>query len=97
PLSLHDALPMSLRRIAPQRLLHQQGQAVEAFAHIRVAGRQPHPRAARDRDHRRRSLRASAVIAADTVAASIGPPMRSRAPVANSTSITPMAKPVAPP
>ena len=29
---------------------------------------------------RRRSLRASAVIAANTVAASIGPPMRSRAP-----------------
>jgi hypothetical protein len=43
----------------------------------------------RQADHRRRSLRASAVIAANTVPASIGPPMRSRASLANSTSITP--------
>src|SRR3954471_9762894 len=83
---------MAAVRIALERLLHQERQAIEALAHVGVTGRKPHPRAARDWDHRRRSLRASAVIAADTVAASIGPPMRSRAPVANSTSITPDGK-----
>ena len=87
PAAEHEQMP--LMRIAPQRLLHQQRQAVEALAHIGVAGREPQPCTARDRDHRRRSLRPSAVIAADTVAASTGPPMRSRAPVANSTSIRP--------
>src|SRR5436305_520773 len=83
---------MALMRIALELLLHQKRQSVEALAHVGVAGRKPYARAARDRDHRRRSLRASAVIAADTLAASIGPPMRSRAPVANSTSITPPGK-----
>src|SRR3954471_17134721 len=80
---------MAAVRIALERLLHQERQAIEALAHVGVTGRKPHPRASRQADHRRRSLRASAVMAADTVAASIGPPMRSRAPVTNSTSMTP--------
>src|SRR6476619_811462 len=80
---------MALMRIALELLLHQQRQPVEALAHVGVTGRQPHPCAWGQTDHRRRSLRASAVIAADTVAASFGTPMRRRAPVVNSTSITP--------
>jgi hypothetical protein len=75
-------------RIMPEFLLHQHRQAIEAFAHIGVPGRKPHPNAGWETDHRCRTPRASAVIAATTAAASIGPPIRSRAPLANSTSIT---------
>src|SRR4051795_11074030 len=39
--------------IAPERLLHEQGQAVEAFAHVRMARGQPHPHSGRGRDHER--------------------------------------------
>ena len=42
-------------RIALQHLLHHQRQARKAFAHVRVAGRQPDLHATRDRDHRRSS------------------------------------------
>jgi hypothetical protein len=35
-------------RIAPERLLHQQRQAIKTLAHVSVAGGQPDPRAARD-------------------------------------------------
>src|SRR5262245_49103723 len=80
---------MSAMRIAPERLLHQQRQAIKALAHVGVAGRQPDPRAARDRDHRARSPFASAFISADTVRASTDPVMRIRPPVANSISIEP--------
>src|SRR5262245_29022577 len=76
-------------RITPQRLLHQQRQTIKALAHIRVAGRQPNPRAARDRDHRRPLPLASAFINADTVEASTAPVIRIRPPPANSISITP--------
>src|SRR6516165_9273681 len=51
--------------------------------------RQPHPRPARDRDHRRRWPFARAFISAVTVGAGTGPVIRMRPPVANSTSITP--------
>src|SRR4051812_14400360 len=75
-------------RITLERLLYQQRQPVEAFAHIGVAGRQPHPRPARDRDgHRRLPVRAE--IAADIAAASTAPLIRIRAPVASSISIRP--------
>src|SRR4051794_20000320 len=40
-------------RITPERLLHEQGQAVEALAHVRVARGQPHPHTGWDRDHER--------------------------------------------
>ena len=52
PAAEHEQMPAV--RIAPERLLHQQRQAVKALAHVGVAGRQPHPHAARNRDHRRR-------------------------------------------
>src|SRR5436190_9517973 len=76
-------------RIALERLLYHQCQAIKALAHVGVAGRQPDPRAARDRDHRRRLPFASAFISADTVAASTAPVIRIRPPPANSISITP--------
>src|SRR5712691_974428 len=64
--------------ITLERLLHRQRQAIEAASHVGVAGRQPNPRTARDRDHRRRLLFASAFISADTVDASTGPVIRIR-------------------
>src|SRR5256885_14375835 len=76
-------------RITLERLLYQQGQAIEALAHVGVAGRQPDPRAARDRDHGRRLLFASAFISADTVRVSTDPIIRIRPPIANSISIEP--------
>src|SRR5215204_6435646 len=76
-------------RIALELLLGQQRQSIKALAHVRVAGRKPHPNPARDRNHRRRSLRTTAAIAAEAVAASTKPVMRSRAPLANSISIIP--------
>src|SRR5438552_12657842 len=76
-------------RIALERLLHHQRQAIKTLAHVGVAGRQPDPRAARDRDHRRRLPFASAFINADTVEPSTGPVIRIRPPPANSISITP--------
>src|ERR1700733_7243687 len=80
---------MSAMRIAPQRLLDHQRQAIKTLAHVGVAGRQPNPRAARHRNHRRRLPFASAFISADTVQASTAPVIRIRPPPANSISITP--------
>jgi hypothetical protein len=81
-------------RIALERLLHQQRQAVEAFAHVDVAARQPHPRLARQCDrHRRRPPPASAAIFVVSLAGSTAPVIRIRDPFANSTSIRP-GKPV---
>src|SRR5262249_15915822 len=51
--------------------------------------RQPHPDASGKGDHDRRSFAASAPTAADTVAASTAPVIRSRVPPASSISITP--------
>src|SRR5258705_7594680 len=76
-------------RIVPERLLHQERQAIKALAHVRMAGRQPNPRATRNRDHCRRLPFASAFISADTVRASTGPVIRIRPPVATSISIVP--------
>src|ERR1700687_3706528 len=85
---------MPIVRVPLECLLYQQRQPVEAFAHIGVAGRQPHPRAARDRDrHRRLPVRAE--IAAETVAASTAPLIRIRAPVASSISIRPWSAAIA--
>src|SRR5215216_191232 len=80
---------MATVRITLELLLHQQRQSIKTLAHVRMAARQPNPHAARDRDHRRRSPPISAAIVADTVATSTEPVIRSRAPVANSISITP--------
>jgi hypothetical protein len=53
-------------RIALEHLLHQEGQAVKPFAHVGMAGRQPPPRPARDRNRHRLSstlkIRAKAAI-----------------------------------
>src|SRR5688572_1577839 len=88
PATEHEQMPAV--RIALERLLHQQRQAIKPLAHVGVTGRQPNPRAARDRDHRRRRCAfASAAIIALTIEASTGPVIRIRAPVANSTSIAP--------
>src|SRR5215207_1939446 len=72
-------------RITPERLLHEQGQAVEAFAHVRVPRREPHPHTGRNRDHRRPARMPST---AAMVARSTGPAIRTRPP-AHSTSTTP--------
>src|SRR5262245_9129507 len=80
---------MPIVRIPLKHLLHQQRQAIKALAHIGVAGRQPHPRATRDRDHRRLLPFASALISAATVETSTTPLIRIRPPPANSISITP--------
>src|SRR5262245_51501891 len=80
---------MASVRIALERLLHQQRQAVEAFAHVGMASRQPHPRPTRDRDRHRPRRPVNAPSAAETIAASTAPLIRSRAPLASSISITP--------
>ena len=67
----HEQMPAM--RIALQPLLHHQGQAIKAFAHVGVAGCQPHLDATRDRDHRCRLVFVSALISADTVEASTAP------------------------
>ena len=45
------AKQLSAQRIAPQYLLHLQRQARKALPHVGVAGRQPYPHAARNRNH----------------------------------------------
>src|SRR5215203_3500347 len=72
--------------IALERLLHEQGQAVEALAHVRVARGQPHPHTGRNRDHRRPARMPST---ATRVVRSTGPAIRTRPP-AHSTSTTPL-------
>src|SRR5262245_34900741 len=88
PAAEHEQVPAV--RIAPQRLLHQQRKTVETLAHVGVAGRQPHPCPARNRDRHRRAL-ARAATAVDTIAGSTAPVIRRRAPQANSISIMPAA------
>src|SRR3546814_9332256 len=83
-----EAEQMAAQRIPPQHLLHLQGQRWEALAHIGVAGRQPHPHARGNRDHRRRPS-AIAATAAVRVASSTAPVIRNRAPLANSNYTVP--------
>ena len=70
-------------RIAPERLLDLQRQAVHAAPHVGAADRQPHPHAGRDRDHRR----VSALTTAAANAAETEPGIRTRTLPVNSTSI----------
>src|SRR6266508_352471 len=72
--------------ITLERLLYQQRQAVEALAHVGVAGRQPHPHAARDRDHRPNPSSASASATARAGATPSG--KRITRPLRSTTSIT---------
>src|SRR5215470_6873367 len=83
----HEQMPTM--RIVLEFLLHQQRQSVEALAHVGVAGCKPYMHAAQDRNHRRRSFVISAAAIADRATLSTWPVMRMRAPLANSTSITP--------
>src|SRR3974390_3413113 len=80
---------MTVVWIALERLLHQQCQAVEALAHVGMAGGQPYLHPARNRDHRRRPLLASTATVAPSVAGSTAPLIRIRVPFVNSTSISP--------
>src|SRR6202161_3820524 len=75
-------------RVSRERFLHQQAQRVHAATHIGVAGRNPHPHARCNGDHRKRPS-ASAATAAFSVAASTEPVIRIPAPAANSISIAP--------
>src|SRR5215217_5580086 len=76
---------MAAVRVTPERLLHEQGQTIEALAHVRTAGGQPDPDTTRDRDHRRPARMPST---ATMVSRSTGPAIRTRPP-AHSTSTTP--------
>src|SRR3546814_8803521 len=67
---------MAREGIVPQRFLDLPGQAVEALAHVGLAGPQPHPDTARDRDHRWPSARSTCAIAV----ASTGGIKRTRMP-----------------
>src|SRR3546814_4520681 len=69
---------MPAQRIPPQHLPHLQGKRWEALTHIGVAGREPHPHARGNRDHRRRHS-ARAATAAGSVAWSTAPAIRLRA------------------
>src|SRR3954466_15102001 len=76
---------MTAVRIAPERLLDEQGQAVEALAHVRVPRREPHPHAGRNRDHERvRTAMTRASAAPFTSLSTI-----TRHPPASTISITP--------
>src|SRR3546814_10001121 len=74
---------MAREGIVPQRFLDLPGQAVEALAHVGLAGRQPHPDTARDRDHRWPSARSTCASAV----ASTGGIKRTRMPSGSSISI----------
>ena len=75
-----------------QHLLDLQCQAVHATAHVGVAGRQPDPRAGRQRDHRRRRrFFITAPSAAVTAAGSTAPSILTRTPPASVISIRPVS------
>lgn len=61
--------------------------ARQTLAHVGMAGGQPDLHATRDRDHRRPTSLASVLMIAETIAGSVAPAIRIRAPLANSTSI----------
>src|SRR5450631_4585080 len=93
PKHLHEVAPASTEheeitgvRIALQRLLHLQGEAVHATAHVGMARRDPHPHARGNGNHRR----GSAFIAAAARSGSTAPEIRRRTPRPNSSSISGM-------
>src|SRR3954449_3500215 len=78
---------MAAVRVMPERLLYEQGQAVEALAHVRVPRREPHARVGRDQDHERvRTATTRASAAPFTSLSTI-----TRHPPASTISITPRA------
>src|SRR5689334_9737198 len=76
---------MAAEGVAPQHLLHLEGEPVHAAAHVGVAGREPDPRATRERDHRPTSARSAAVTTVGSAVLEI----RTRLPSASSISISP--------
>src|SRR6516162_8604455 len=74
---------MTAQRIAMQHLLHLQRQRGEAFAHVGVARRQPHPNSRRDRNHRRSRTSMRRPSASTSMPAST----MMRRPLVNSISI----------
>src|SRR5580700_6440032 len=76
--------------VALERLLHQQRQAIKAFAHIGMAARQPNLPPGGEWHHRPPPPLASAATVALRAAGS-APMMRIRDPFANSISINPAA------
>src|SRR5262245_25521183 len=86
PATKHEQVPVV--RIALERLLNQQCQALVALPHIGVAGRQPNARAARKADHRRlsRTSMTRASAAASTPLSTI-----TRRPPVSTISIRPDA------
>ena len=76
PNDLHQIAPTTTEhveiagvRIALQRLLDLERQAVHPLAHVRVTGRDPHPRARAERDNR--SARRTAATKVEPAPASI--------------------------
>src|SRR3954451_3488081 len=76
---------MAAQRVLAKHFLTQQRHVREPSAHIRVAGRQPHPHARRDRDHRRSSPRAIRT----TASTSAPGPKTTRSPLGLTISIWP--------
>src|SRR5262249_21973013 len=78
PATKHEQVPVV--RIALERLLNQQCQALVTLPHIGVPGRQPNARAARKLDHCRRSrtsmTRASAAVEPPVATIERRPPVR---------------------
>lgn len=78
---------MAAQRIALQNLLDLQSQGRESFSHVGVAGGQPYPNTARNRDHRRsRTSRTRPNASASTVRST-----RTQRPSPRSISINPQA------
>src|SRR5262249_31542319 len=61
---------MSTVQVALERLLHQQRQALIALPHVGMAGCQPHPRSARQRNHGRSSAATRRATAPASIMAS---------------------------
>ena len=76
---------MTAERVLAQHLLHLECQRRKASAHVRVACRQPHSRARRNRDHRR--TRASRTRR--SASPSTSPSTRMRCPLPRSISMMP--------
>jgi hypothetical protein len=79
-----EYIEIASMRIALQRLLHLEGQAIHAAAHVGMARRDPHPHIRRNRNHRR----GRAFITVATRSGSTAPEIRKRRPRPNSNSIS---------
>src|ERR1700704_1031790 len=85
------AKQLPAQRITSQHLLHLQRQARKALPHVGVTGRQPHPHAARNRDHGRVS---SPRMIRSRVSTSMSQSTITRRPFALTISIRPQPGPL---